>query len=60
VASSDGRQFEICHVLKAGGQAIEVGLVQKCIATAKKQAKNIQKLIEKASKVDKFSFVEQK
>jgi hypothetical protein len=60
VSSADGRQFDICHIVKAGGQAIDPSLTQKCIATAKKQAKNIQKLIEKANKVQNFSGVEQK
>jgi hypothetical protein len=50
VPSTDGRQFDICQILKPGGQSMDRNLIQKCIAAAKKQAKNIQKLLEKASK----------
>ena len=50
VPSSDGRQFELCHFVKAGGQSMSQSLIQKCVAAAKKQARNIQKLMEKASR----------
>ena len=46
-------------MLKAGGQAIETSLVQKCVATAKRQAKTIQKLMEKANKVSNLSGMDQ-
>jgi exosome complex RNA-binding protein Rrp42 (RNase PH superfamily) len=47
VPSPDQKSFELCHILKHGGKPIGASTLQKCITTAKQQAKAIKKLTEK-------------
>ena len=50
----DKGQCEICHLHKPGGMAISRDLLQKCQVLAKKQARQIQKLINQAAPVPEF------
>ena len=47
-------QCDICHLHKPGGIAISRDLLQKCEALAKKQARQIQKLIDQAVPIPEF------
>ena len=47
-------QCDICHLHKPGGIAISRDLLQKCQALAKKQARQIQKLIDQAVPIPEF------
>ena len=47
-------QCDICHLHKPGGRAISRDLLQKCQVLAKKQARQIQKLIDQALPIPEF------
>ena len=51
---TDTGSAEICHFHKPGGSAISRETLQKCCSLAKKQAKQIKKLVDTAAPVPKF------
>ena len=50
----DKSQCEICHLHKPGGMAVTRDLLQKCQVLAKKQSRQIQKLVNQAAPVSDF------
>ena len=52
--ASDQQQPEICHVHKPMGAAISRDTLQRCCGLAKKQCRQIKKLIDTAGSVPKL------